>query len=93
MIDNQQRVEKIRANLQESLVPQHLEIIDESAKHVGHEGAKGGGGHFRVQIVADCFEGKSLLQRHRLIYDSLAAMMQHDIHALSIDAKTPAELA
>lgn len=74
------------------LKPKRLEMQDDSAQHAGHAGAKGLGGesHFSLRIVADCFEGLSLVQRHKLVYTVLAAEMQQ-IHALSIDAKTPAE--
>lgn len=74
-----------------ALEPQLLDIADDSAKHAGHAGAKGGGGHFRMTIVSTRFAGKGTLERHRLIYDALGAMMRREIHALSIKALTPAE--
>ena len=82
------RIEMIRQQLEQTLAPQSLEIIDDSHKHVGHSGA-GGMGHFTVQICAAAFEGKTPLQRHRLVYEALAALMQTDIHALSIQASVP----
>ena len=88
---NEQRIEMIRQRLTGALQPETLEIIDESAKHAGHAGARGGGGHFVVDIVASAFAGKSLIQRHRLIYDALGDAMQSEIHALSIQARTPDE--
>lgn len=76
------------------LKPKQLTLADESSQHAGHAGSKGfnGESHFNLKIVADCFEGLSLVQRHKLIYTLLAAEMKQ-IHALSIDAKTPAEVA
>ena len=74
-----------------SLQPQVLEIVDDSAKHAGHAGAKGGGGHFRLLIVAEGFAGQSTMARHRMVYQALGDMMKHDIHAMSIVAKTPTE--
>jgi len=85
------RINELRARLTHSLHPVTLEIIDESAKHAGHAGAAGGGGHFIVQITSAAFRDKSLIQRHRLVYDAIGDMMQRDIHALSIDARTPEE--
>lgn len=85
------RVTRIRERLTDALAPERLEIIDESHKHVGHEGAKQGGGHYRVLIVSTAFSDKNLLQRHRLVYDTLGEAMQSDIHALSIKALTPDE--
>lgn len=86
-----ERVELIKNRLTEALSPLTLEIVDDSAKHAGHAGARSGGGHFLVNIVADAFQDKSLIQRHRLIYDALGDAMQSEIHALSIRAHTPAE--
>ena len=85
------RVHQIEQRLRTALAPQRLEIEDESAKHAGHAGARDGGGHFDVTIVSSQFAGKSLLQRHRLVYDALGEAMRKDIHALSIHALTPDE--
>ena len=74
------------------LAPQQLEILDESHKHAGHAGARSGGGHFNLTIVSNIFDGKGLLQRHRMVYDALGSAMQTDIHALTIKALTPEEL-
>ena len=86
-----QRTEMIRERLTRELTPASLEIIDESAKHAGHAGAASGGGHFIVHIVADSFRDKTLIQRHRLVYDAVGDIMHREIHALSIQAKTPDE--
>ena len=75
------------------LAPQQLEILDESHKHVGHAGARSGGGHFTLTIVSKIFDGKGLLQRHRMVYDALGSAMQTDVHALTIKALTPEELS
>ena len=88
---NQTRVDMIREKLTAALTPTRLEIQDDSAKHAGHEGARGGGGHFNVQIVSAEFSGKSLVERHRMVYGALGDAMQREIHALSIQAKTPDE--
>lgn len=85
------RIEMIRTRLEQALSPDHLEIIDESHKHVGHPGAASGGGHFVVQVVSAAFAGKSPIQRHRLVYDAVDDMMPAEIHALSIQASTPDE--
>ena len=75
-----------------ALVPESLEIVDESAAHAGHAGAQSGGGHYRLLIVARAFEGKSTKLRHRMVYDALGPMMKHDIHALAIKAYAPGEI-
>lgn len=83
-----ERVAMIRNRLEAAFAPQSLEIIDESHKHAGHASAKGGG-HFIVKIVSNAFEGKSLVQRHRMVYDTLDDLLHSEVHALSIQADTP----
>jgi BolA protein len=85
------RLEQIRARLTDALVPLELQVEDESYKHVGHEGARDGRGHFAVRIRSAAFEGQPLLARHRLVYDALGSLMQTDIHALSLKALAPSE--
>jgi BolA family transcriptional regulator, general stress-responsive regulator len=75
------------------LAPTHIEIVDDSAQHAGHAGARDGGGHYNLTIESAQFAGKSTLARHRLIYAALADLMQRDIHALAIDARVPAASA
>ena len=87
------RVERIRAALQAAFAPQRLEVEDDSHRHAGHAGARDGRGHFNVDIVSEAFAGKAPLARHRAVYAALGEMMQTDIHALSIKAQTPAEVA
>lgn len=82
----------IRQRLQTALAPTHLEVHDDSHKHRGHEGAKAGGGHYRVVIVSDRFAGLNRIQRHRMVYDAIGEAMRADVvHALSIQALTPDE--
>ena len=85
------RIEAIRERLETQLAPLALDVIDESHKHAGHEGARDGRGHFAVRIVSAAFEGVNLLARHRLVYDALGTLMQTDIHALSLKAQAPSE--
>ena len=74
-----------------ALQPVRLELADDSALHAGHEGAKSGGGHFRLTIVSPQFSGKNTVARHRMIYAALGPMMQQQIHALAIRAYAPDE--
>jgi BolA protein len=74
------------------LEPESLEIFDESGKHVGHEGAKGGGGHYMLTIVSRQFSGKPAQVRHRMVYQALGTMMKKEIHALAIKAYAPDEI-
>ena len=75
-----------------TLAPVSIEILDESAAHAGHEGARGGGGHYRLIIVSREFAGKPIQSRHRMIYDALGPLMNKEIHALAITAYAPDEL-
>lgn len=86
-----ERIALIEQRLQVALTPEDLQIVDDSAAHAGHAGARGGGGHFNVLIVAKAFTGKTPLQRHRLVYEALHDLMQQEIHALSIKALAPEE--
>ena len=86
------RAERIRSLLQSALAPQTLVVTDDSHHHVGHAGAADGRAHFSVEIVSEAFEGKVSLARHRAVYAALGDMMETDIHALSIVARTPAEV-
>ncbi len=74
-----------------TLEPSRLELTDDSALHAGHEGAKSGGGHYRLTIVSPQFSGKNTVARHRMIYAALGSMMQRQIHALAIRAYAPDE--
>ena len=90
-MNGEARIARLRERLQLGLQPTVLDIVDESARHAGHAGAAGGGGHFIIHITAAAFAGKTPLQRHRLVYEAVGDMMQHEIHALSIHARTPEE--
>jgi len=74
------------------LVPDTVEVFDDSLEHAGHEGAKEGGGHFQLVIVSREFAGKSAVARHRLVYDALSDLMPKRIHALAIRAYAPEEM-
>lgn len=82
---------RIEEKLQ-ALAPESVELTDESGQHVGHEGARSGGGHYRLVVVSDRFAGLSALARHRLVYATLGELMRGPIHALAIAAYTPDEL-
>ena len=84
------RVERIREALA-ALQPVRLDIRDDSAKHAGHAGARDGRGHFSVVIVSAAFEGLPLIQRHKRVYAAMGTLMDTDVHALAIIAKTPVE--
>ncbi|MDT8438762.1 MAG: BolA family protein [Wenzhouxiangellaceae bacterium] len=82
---SEQRAAWIRERLEQALAPEVLEVIDESALHAGHPGARDGRGHFRVRIRADALAGLPRLARHRRIYEALGDLLRTDIHALAIE--------
>lgn len=84
------RIDTMKARLA-SLSPANLEIIDDSQQHAGHGPAKAGAGYYTVHIVSAAFAGKNTLARQRMVYSALGDMMDRDIHALNIKAKTPEE--
>jgi BolA protein len=81
--------ETLRARLVERLQPTALEVLDESAQHLGHAGQDGSGvgTHFRVRIASPLFAGKPKLACHRLVYDALRDFIHRErgIHALAIE--------
>lgn len=86
------RVAQIEQRLRAALAPLRLDIVDDSARHAGHAGAReSGGGHYNVSIVSAAFAGKNLIERHRLVYGALGELMHKDIHALSVQALSPDE--
>eukprot|EP00241_Pyramimonas_parkeae_P008811 CAMPEP_0114233356 /NCGR_PEP_ID=MMETSP0058-20121206/5117_1 /TAXON_ID=36894 /ORGANISM="Pyramimonas parkeae, CCMP726" /LENGTH=102 /DNA_ID=CAMNT_0001344933 /DNA_START=84 /DNA_END=392 /DNA_ORIENTATION=- len=88
----------IERKLGEVLRPVHLSITNESHLHAGHSGNPSGAPdaetHFRVEVVSDEFSGKSLVQRHRLVYSALdeEMTMEGGVHALALKTKTPSEV-
>jgi BolA protein len=80
--------------LREAFLPESLDVTDESHLHEGHAGHQPGGEtHFRVYIVSPAFEGKSRIERHRMVNATLAAELQGSVHALAIKAQAPGETA
>lgn len=85
------RTEQIKALLEQAFATARVTVRDDSALHVGHAGARDGAGHFFVRIESQDFEGRSRLERHRLVYKALAQMLPREIHALNIVAVSPDE--
>lgn len=88
--------ERISAKLTAAFAPDSLDVIDDSAKHAGHQFHPGGveprgETHFTVKVVSAAFAGKSRLARHRLVNDVLAQELADGVHALAIVAKSPGE--
>jgi BolA protein len=84
----------IRQRLTETLAPSRLDLVDQSARHAGHAGARPEGeSHFELTIVAEAFAGKNRIERQRMVFAALGDLMQTDIHALAITALTADEAA
>jgi BolA family transcriptional regulator, general stress-responsive regulator len=82
----------IRTKLTEALQPTALEVIDESENHRGHGGwREGGETHFRVRVMSAAFAGKSRVDRHRIVNQTLDAELKGRVHALAIEARAPGE--
>lgn len=82
----------ISKKLTEAFTPLSLRVVDESDQHEGHSGHRQGGAtHFRVYIVADAFKGKTRLERHRMINQTLSGELASGVHALAIHAAAPGE--
>ncbi|MEH3145975.1 MAG: BolA family transcriptional regulator [Methylobacterium frigidaeris] len=82
----------IRTTLEERLAPLSLSVEDESHRHAGHAGwREGGETHFNVDVVSAAFEGKSRVERHRMVNAALDEAFRRGLHALALRARTPAE--
>jgi BolA protein len=84
------RRERIIETLTRGFAPVRLEVVDESERHAGHAGHRPGGEtHYRIYIVSKAFEGKSRIERHRMVNEALAGEFREGVHALAIDVRTP----
>ncbi len=88
--------EQIIDKLTSALAPAALDVIDDSAKHAGHQFHPGGveprgETHFTVKVVSEAFAGKNRLARHRIINEVLAEELADRVHALAIEARAPGE--
>lgn len=83
------RAERIRLALERAFAGARVAVADDSARHAGHAGARGGAGHYIVRVESQEFTGRNRLERHRLVYQALAAMLPREIHALNIEAVSP----
>ncbi|MFH6782149.1 MULTISPECIES: BolA family protein [Methylobacterium] len=82
----------IRTTLEERLAPTALSVVDESHQHAGHSGwREGGETHFRLDVVSAAFEGKSRVERHRMVNALLDDAFRRGLHALALRARTPGE--
>ena len=82
---------RIESILRRVFAPTRLDVRDDSARHAGHAGAAAGGGHFDVVIVSPLFEGKSLLERHRMVNEALRDLIGKEIHAIALRTLAPSE--
>lgn len=85
---NRQATRRLIEERLASLAPESVELLDESDRHAGHAGAKEGG-HFRLEVVAACFAGKSRLEGQRMVLEAIGDLRGAGIHALSIVARAP----
>lgn len=87
MLSVSSRMEKL---LVEAFEPSFLSILDESARHAGHSGAREGGeSHYRIEIVSKKFAGQSRVDQHRMVYEVIKPFMDEGVHAIAIDAEAP----
>lgn len=75
---------RVQDILRRRFAPLHLEVRNESARHAGHPGAASGGGHYEVVVVSAAFEGKTLLEQHRMVNEALGDLFGREIHALAL---------
>ncbi|NYZ14685.1 BolA family transcriptional regulator [Azospirillum sp. RWY-5-1] len=84
--------DRIRRKLTDALAPSRLDVVDESHRHAGHSGARPEGEtHFNVTVVSAAFEGRSRVERQRMVYALLADELAERVHALALTTRTPQE--
>jgi len=76
-------VHEIKSRLKKTMAIDHLTIMDDTGKHLRHQHYDGGS-HFQIKIVSSAFEGVSLLDRHKLVYQALDGMIKNEIHAIGL---------
>ena len=81
---------EIKKRLEKKLDLIHFEIKDFTGRHLNHK-LHEGGFHLETTIVSDNFNDKSLIERHRIVYDAMGELMKHEIHALSMKTLTKVE--
>jgi BolA protein len=79
---------RIESKLRDLLAPLVLEVINESSEHNVPPGSES---HFKVVVVSAAFAGKSLVERHRLVYEALSDEFRDGLHALSVTSRSPEE--
>jgi len=91
--------EPVKASIEHKLTtaldPKGLQVVNESKLHQHHAAMRGNTSsetHFYVQVVSAAFEGKKLLERHRLVYKLLEPELQQGVHALRLDLKSETEI-
>jgi BolA family transcriptional regulator, general stress-responsive regulator len=83
---------KLRVKLDAAFRLIELVILDESALHAGHSGARPGGeSHFRVRIVSPEFAGLPRVERQRRVYAAVSEEIAAGVHALALTTLTPEE--
>ena len=85
------REERLVGRVRRALDAAHVELEDEGARHAGHEGTKGGAGHYAVVVVSERFAGLGRVARHRAVYEAVGDLIPGEIHALAIRTYTPEE--
>jgi BolA protein len=84
--------DQIREKLTRAFAPLALDVVNDSHRHAGHAGSPGTGeSHFSIKVVSAAFDGKSRIERHRMVNDVLAEELSGKIHALAVKALTPEE--
>ena len=91
VVVTEDRQTRLRQAIEKRLSPTELLIIDQTHLHAGHAGASDGRGHFKVRIVSELFNDVPRARRHQMVYEAVGELLSTDIHALSIQATTPAE--
>jgi BolA protein len=88
----QSRAHRLKTILTDTFAPTLLRVVDDSARHAGHAGARPGGEtHYNVLLVSEAFHGKSRVVRHRMVHEAVRTEFATGLHALALTLRTPEE--
>ncbi len=94
MPELQTRAERLEAALRAAFAPSELRVVDDSARHAGHAGARPEGEtHYSVLVVAEAFRGMNRVARSRAVHAALEQEFAGGMHALGLTLRTPEEAA
>ena len=77
-------LEKVKAKINEKLIPEQLQLIDNSSLHTKHKSFDSQKFYLKIIIKSEKLRGMSTIDAHKVIFSILQDEMKNKIHALEI---------